>query len=182
MFDNALNALHYINRKIVHLEKDIFDACRYVTLDKNFLLFPASCDKHHAYSSGLLIHTAEVLQYATELGSLAGADQDVLVPAAIWHDYAKIYDYAEIKDEKGEKKWTKTPYCTKIRHVVGSYHKFMSYMAGKAVGKETLLEDIGHAMLAHHGRYEWGSPVEPRTKEALILHQADMLSANYPGR
>jgi 3'-5' exoribonuclease len=32
-------------------------------------------------------------------------------------------------------------------------------------------------MLAHHGRKEWGSPVEPATNEAWILHAADMMSS-----
>ena len=31
----------------------------------------------------------------------------------------------------------------------------------------------------HHGLREWGSPVEPQTLEALLLHQADLLSAQY---
>jgi 23S rRNA maturation-related 3'-5' exoribonuclease YhaM len=34
-----------------------------------------------------------------------------------------------------------------------------------------------HCMLSHHGRREWGSPVEPVTPEAYILHVADMLSS-----
>lgn len=37
-----------------------------------------------------------------------------------------------------------------------------------------------HCIHAHHGPVkEWGSPEAPRTIEALILHQADMLSAGY---
>jgi 3'-5' exoribonuclease len=41
---------------------------------------------------------------------------------------------------------------------------------------------IEHAILAHHGRQEWGSPVEPVTAEAYILHYADMLSVRFgPG-
>jgi 3'-5' exoribonuclease len=36
-----------------------------------------------------------------------------------------------------------------------------------------------HCILSHHGRKDWGSPVEPATLEALVLHQADMLSAKF---
>jgi 3'-5' exoribonuclease len=32
-----------------------------------------------------------------------------------------------------------------------------------------------HMIASHHGRLEFGSPVEPQTKEAVILHTADML-------
>ena len=41
-------------------------------------------------------------------------------------------------------------------------------------------ENRQKGILAHHGPVrEWGSPEAPRTLEALIPHQADMLSASY---
>ena len=40
-----------------------------------------------------------------------------------------------------------------------------------------LVNQVGHCILAHHGHKEWGSPVEPITTEARILHFADDLSA-----
>jgi len=42
---------------------------------------------------------------------------------------------------------------------------------------EAQLERIEHLLLSHHGRKEWGSPVEPLTAEAFILHAADMMSS-----
>lgn len=41
--------------------------------------------------------------------------------------------------------------------------------------REPLLA-VEHMIHAHHGFAQWGSPVPPRTYEALVLHQADMLS------
>lgn len=35
------------------------------------------------------------------------------------------------------------------------------------------LERLTHAILAHHGRKEWGAPVEPHTAEAWLVHLAD---------
>lgn len=32
-------------------------------------------------------------------------------------------------------------------------------------------------VLAHHGKMEWGSPVEPKIAEAEVLHHIDMLDA-----
>ena len=32
-----------------------------------------------------------------------------------------------------------------------------------------------HLIASHHGKLEWGSPVEPATREAILLHNADML-------
>jgi 3'-5' exoribonuclease len=34
-------------------------------------------------------------------------------------------------------------------------------------------DHILHLILSHHGRREWGVPVEPKTKEAELLHNAD---------
>ena len=36
---------------------------------------------------------------------------------------------------------------------------------------------LRHIVLAHHGRKEWGSPVEPMMPEALLVHHADDLDA-----
>ncbi|MGC9360448.1 MAG: hypothetical protein ACP5G7_08770, partial [Anaerolineae bacterium] len=38
-----------------------------------------------------------------------------------------------------------------------------------------------HALLAHHGRLEFGSPVVPQTLEAMVLHNADKLDGDARG-
>jgi 3'-5' exoribonuclease len=40
------------------------------------------------------------------------------------------------------------------------------------------LEDkLCHIILSHHGRYEYGSPRMPKTIEAMVIHQADMMDS-----
>ena len=40
------------------------------------------------------------------------------------------------------------------------------------------LEDyLCHIILSHHGKYEFGSPRMPKTIEACIIHQADMMDS-----
>jgi 23S rRNA maturation-related 3'-5' exoribonuclease YhaM len=61
---------------------------------------------------------------------------------------------------------------------------FNHYGIMKTVKKErssrATRDAVIHCIHAHHGPVkEWGSPEAPRTIEALILHQADMLSAGY---
>lgn len=34
---------------------------------------------------------------------------------------------------------------------------------------------LQHIILSHHGRLEWGSPVEPTTIEAIIVHHVDKM-------
>jgi hypothetical protein len=52
------------------------------------------------------------------------------------------------------------------------------WTAGRHVPQRTVMS-VEHAILAHHGWKEWGSPVEPQTVEVQILHFADMLSCQY---
>jgi 3'-5' exoribonuclease len=89
--------------------------------------------------------------------------------AALFHDYGKIHEYAFTADGVD-----KLPFQRRTGHVVWSWAAFLE-MAKNLTPEET--EDIGHALLAHHGRREWGSPVEPQTRLAYIIHTADMMSA-----
>ncbi len=43
------------------------------------------------------------------------------------------------------------------------------------------LEQLTHALLAHHGRTEWGAPVEPHTVEAWLVHLADLAESRLWG-
>jgi 3'-5' exoribonuclease len=41
--------------------------------------------------------------------------------------------------------------------------------------------ELFHLILSHHGKREWGAPVEPLMKEAVLIHQSDMVDS-YSGR
>lgn len=132
-----------------------------------------SAHAHHAYRGGLAVHTFEVTNFclnAIGSHSLKEIKGDVLLTAAICHDYYKIYDY--------DKEGNKTEYKKLVRHLSGSHAWFVG-MAMDYNLPDDLQLSIEHCILAHHGRQEWGSPVEPQTVEASILHYADMLSMQY---
>jgi 3'-5' exoribonuclease len=166
-----------------------------LSLYPKFRTWPASLSFHHAYEGGLLAHTVEVTDFAMCIASIGGVDKDILLTACLWHDVAKTLDYDYMtfpvnslpagrtllhKSEAPFKQtlWYASQYYNRIRHVSGSAIEFAHHarLSGVPQGVE---EAVVHAILSHHGRKEWGSPVEPQSKEALILHQADMLSANY---
>jgi 3'-5' exoribonuclease len=128
---------------------------------------------HHAYSGGLLVHTAEVVHQAMNM-AWPHVNATVVFLGALYHDWGKTLDY----DADGNK----TEHARMVCHVVASYEHWRRTAAELAVPAD-LSDRVGHVILAHHGRREWGSPVEPATEEALIVHYADMWSANYgPGR
>lgn len=145
-----------------------------------FDIWPASCPgeshSHHAYDGGLAIHTWEVID------SAIGANQQlhddaVIVVAGLFHDIGKIWDY----NQRPDGSWCKGSHHKMVRHVARSFSEFTQHcmVYRNHDLSATQIENIEHCILSHHGRREWGSPVEPVTPEALLLHQADYFSAHY---
>jgi 3'-5' exoribonuclease len=149
-----------------------------------------SAGKHHAYEGGLAVHVSEVVRGCLAMAeAYPEADKEVLIVSAIYHDFTKIYEYDVTKPGTGTYsdgepvKYAKTQFSKYIRHVAGSYGEFLrnidelDFPYSEAIMEKFM--KIEHCILAHHGRREWGSPVEPQILEAQILHFADMLSYQY---
>jgi len=123
-----------------------------------------------------------------------GASRDIILAAALWHDLMKIDEYIVASRAVCETTntrhtpfglhdaWIKDHRRTKMfghhEHIIAGVREFHKSAMLNSVGTDVIVE-VSHCLLAHHGRKEWGSPVEPQTVEALILHQADLLSAQY---
>jgi 3'-5' exoribonuclease len=50
-------------------------------------------------------------------------------------------------------------------------------VSGTPVGSVEELDLLQHLVLSHHGKLEFGAPVEPMTLEAELLHHVDDASA-----
>ncbi len=129
---------------------------------------PAAKRNHHAYVGGLLEHTISVTRLCAAMAAHYGpvVDRDLLVTGALLHDIGKV---REIATEAG------FPYTTNgklLGHILLGIE--MVHDAGRRVGvPESRLRLVEHLVAAHQGRYEWQSPREPLTLEALVLHHAD---------
>jgi 3'-5' exoribonuclease len=154
------------------LPENLKQCCLYVLEDNRFQSGMGGSLHHHNYQGGLVEHTAEVVQWIMELASKK-YNLPVLITAAIWHDFHKIYEY-QWNEEKA--RVDRLTFRSTIGHVTGSALEFYHTAMNSQVASETI-EEILHCMLSHHGRHEWGSPVEPTTPEAWLLHSADMLSS-----
>lgn len=175
--------------------------CELLWLDERFKdldLAPAALTWHHNYEGGLLAHTAEVAHFAEYSGNIdhiANVDWDVLMAAALWHDVAKIHEYEcrmDVREKLPEKHleireepngmvryWVTGEFYKRIYHISGSAMEFHHHAIKNGVDVETMRE-VEHCILAHHGPVkDWGSPVEPQSLEALIVHHADMLSSKF---
>ena len=133
-----------------------------------FRAAPAAKRNHHAYVGGLLEHTLSVTSLCDAMARHYGGivDRDLLITGALLHDVGKVH---EIATEAG------FPYTTPgklLGHILLGIQ--MVHDAGRSLNvPEDRLRLVEHLIAAHQGRFEWQSPREPRTLEALILHHAD---------
>jgi 3'-5' exoribonuclease len=146
--------------------------------DDNFRLqleqTPGSVNGHHAKLGGLLLHLFEVTSIARATAKTMNANVDLVVAGALLHDIGKVEAY-EI-DGGG---FANTPCGLLLGHVVLGCLMLERRLAavGRSACSEGQLLDLQHMILSHHGSLEFGSPVQPMTTEAEIVHWADEASA-----
>lgn len=143
------------------------------SLWEQFKIAPAAVKNHHAYVHGLLEHTLDVTKSARSIGvsySKKGLkiDMDVLTAGALLHDIGKLEAYSiDLIPQI-------TLQGAVIDHIPLGYSVFMEHAKRYALDEETALA-IGHIIISHHGKKEYGSPVLPSSPEALIVSAADEL-------
>lgn len=126
---------------------------------------------HHFGKNGLGDHTLEVIRYCDAISALTlKANKELLFLAALFHDVGKAWDYKETEDG-----WEVTEHKYKIHHISRSVWIWRECAAG--LFEEDFIDEVSHCILSHHGRKDWGSPVEPDSVEAHILHHCDSISA-----
>jgi 3'-5' exoribonuclease len=135
---------------------------------------PASVSGHHAKLGGLLQHIVEVASIARTTARTCRANLDLVTAGALLHDIGKLEAYAV---SSGGFEYTPCGYL--IGHVVlGS---MMLERAVAAVSPKLCSDmqevELQHIILSHHGSLEFGSPVQPMTLEAEVIHWADEASA-----
>lgn len=136
---------------------------------------PGSTKGHHAKVGGLLQHTIEVANIAlTSAKAVRKANPDLVVAGALLHDVGKVEAY-----DVGPQGFTATPCGLLVGHVVlGVLLVERKLQAlGEPPCSEGQLLELRHMILSHHGKLEFGSPVQPMTLEAQIVHHADDASA-----
>ncbi len=139
-------------------------------LYKPYAQYPAATNMHHAYKGGLLNHTYQMLHMLEGLYPCLPypAKLERCVLAILFHDYGKVYEYTK----EGETQ----PMMYLLGHIYISANRLQAELKKRNVDDDEI-NRIVHAVLAHHGELEYGSPVMPCTQEALVVNLLDNLSA-----
>lgn len=133
---------------------------------KEFTESPAAYTIHHAYRGGLAEHTLDILSMAKVLSErYPKLNRDLLYVGAILHDVGKL---AEFNLDTTISMTTKGKLLGHI--YIGT--EFVQSKAPKNMPEE-LLNEVLHMILAHQGTLEFGSPVMPKTPEAVALSALD---------
>ena len=133
---------------------------------------PAGKAWHHAYIGGLLEHTLEIVRICELMCDIhSEINRDLLITGAILHDMGKI---EELEYESG---FDYTDKGKLLGHIVIAANLIEKAASNIENFPEDLKNQLIHLVLSHQGKLEYASPVTPKTLEAIVLYQADELSA-----
>ncbi len=127
---------------------------------------------HHEYRGGLARHCYEMARLAEVMCELfPEIDRDLLLLGVFVHDLGKLEEMTHglFVDYTDSGKL--------IGHLQIGADMVQEKMRGIENFPEKTRIQILHFILSHHGALEHGSPVVPKTLEAIVLHHIDNLDA-----
>lgn len=146
------------------------------------LSLPAATRNHHCYLGGYLEHVLSVTRTCVYLADKYDdyypdmkprLDRGLVIAGAILHDIGKLREI-ELQSEGA----AYTAAGTLVGHILQGRDIVREAAAGRNLDPELLLR-LEHVIISHQRLPEWGSPKQPMTPEALIVHYADDLDAKY---
>ncbi len=142
---------------------------------ERFAVAPAARGMHHAYIGGLLEHTLSMAAVARLLaGHYPYVNLDLLLAGVLLHDVGKADAYALDEGFGHSDDGRLVGHIIRGALLIERAATELDFPAG-------MLQELQHLIASHHGTQEWGSPVVPRTLEAVLLHQIDLLDSRVGG-
>lgn len=138
-----------------------------------FAVAPAAVRNHHAYRHGLLEHSLIVAEVAAGVATrFPSVNRDLVVTGALLHDIGKTQAYicdamAPLMSDVGKLHG----------EIIIGHDMVAGLIAEVADFPAELSSRLRHIIVAHHGAREKGSPVVPQTREAVIVHYCDDMTA-----
>ncbi|HSH04071.1 MAG TPA: HD domain-containing protein [Anaerolineae bacterium] len=143
---------------------------------QRFINAPAARSMHHAFVSGLLEHSLSMATIADQLAQhYPHVNRDLLIAGALIHDMGKMIEFED------QASFVYSDDGRLIGHIVRAI--VLVETAAQQLGTISTndLRQLTHLIASHHGQHEWGAPVVPKTIEAILLHQIDMIDSRVQG-
>ena len=135
-------------------------------------LHPAAKSIHHAFRGGLLEHTVSMIELARKIAThYPELDRDLLLLGVLFHDLGKLFELGAMPGSDY------TAAGRLVGHIVLGRDLVRELAAEIPDFPAELRLQLEHLVLAHQGRFEFGSPVQPATAEAIALHAIDDLDS-----
>ena len=138
---------------------------------------------HHAHRGGLLRHTAQMMRAADVLsGIYPGLNRDLLLAGVLFHDSGKLWEMCPPEagfEMPRELRGELLGHISIGIELVNTLWRKLPLDEWKSLSpaSEDVRLHLLHLVAAHHGELEFGSPVEPKTPEAAVLHFVDNIDA-----
>lgn len=161
---------------------------RFLTqMGERFRRTAAAKRNHHARRGGLVEHVAQMLRAADALARVyPELNRDLLLTGVLFHDCGKLWEntypergFAQTLSLHGELLGhipLGIEVANKLWRDLMDSPQAAAWAELKPSAEDTRLHLL-HLIGSHHGEYEFGSPVLPRTPEAFALHYIDNLDA-----
>jgi len=147
----------------------------------------AARDYHHARRGGLVEHVSQMMRSALKIcEAYPLLNRDLLVAGVLFHDCGKLWE------NNYEPNSFSMPYSLHgemVGHIALGLEVvnklWRGLMETEAAKGWALLEPTNelvrvhllHLIGSHHGEMQFGSPVLPKTPEAIVLHHVDNIDA-----
>lgn len=138
---------------------------------------------HHAHRGGLLRHTAQMMRSASALsGVYPHLNRDLLLAGTLFHDTGKLWEMCPPElgfEMPRELRGEMLGHISIGIELVNTLWRKLPLDEWKSLtpASEDVRLHLLHLVASHHGELQFGSPVEPKTPEAVALHFVDNIDA-----
>lgn len=147
----------------------------------------AARENHHARRGGLVEHVAQMMRCALAVAAVyPQLNTDILIAGVLFHDCGKLWENTYPETGFSQPYQLHGEMLGHISLGLELVNKLWRDMMERSdVASWAMLEPASdlvrmhllHLIASHHGQYEFGSPVLPKTPEAVILHHVDNIDA-----
>ena len=142
---------------------------------------------HHARRGGLVEHIAQMMRAGDAMAAVyASLNRDLLLAGILFHDSGKLWENCFPKDSfimphdfRAELIGHISMGVELVNRLWNRLKESAEFSSWNVLSPDSDLVRLHliHLVASHHGEKEFGSPIEPKTPEAMTLHVIDNLDA-----